>query len=59
MSRLFLLLHSLIGPSLAGAFVIVALTFGLVEARPIILAAAAGFAAGLPIALYLSRRLGG
>ncbi len=59
MSRLFLLLHSVIGPSLAGAFVVIVLVLGLAEARPILLAAAAGFAAGLPIALYLTRRLGG
>jgi len=59
MSRLFLLLHSLIGPTLAGAFVVVILTFGIAEAKPIVMAAAAGFAASLPIALYLTRRLGG
>ena len=57
MSRLFTLLYALIGPSLAGAGVIVVLTMGLVTLKPILIAAAAGFALGLPAAWVVMRRI--
>ncbi|MBU9699945.1 hypothetical protein GU927_019055 [Rhodobacteraceae bacterium HSP-20] len=59
MSRLFFLLYSLVGPSLAGAAIVAVLTAGMVTLKPILLAAAAGFALGLPVALLLARRLQG
>lgn len=55
MSRLFLPLHTLIGPSLAGVFVLVALTFGMAGASPVALILLALASAGLPVALYASR----
>jgi hypothetical protein len=57
MPRLFLLLYSLIGPSLAGTGVIVVLTAGLVTLQPILLAAGAGMLLGLPVAWVVTRRL--
>lgn len=59
MSRLFFLLYSLIGPSLAGTAMIVVLTAGLVTLKAILIAAAAGFVLGLPVAFALARRLEG
>lgn len=59
MSRLFLLLFSLIGPSLAGVGVIAVLTMGLVTLKPILIAAGAGFALGLPVAWAVMRQLAG
>lgn len=57
MTRLFLLLYSLIGPSLAGAGIVAVLTAGMVGLTPILGAAAAGFALGLPVAWAVARRL--
>ena len=47
MSRLFMLMFALIGPSLAGVGVIVVLTFGLVTLKPILAGAALGMALGV------------
>ncbi|WP_434620355.1 CTP synthetase [Tabrizicola sp. M-4] len=57
MSRLFMLLYSLIGPSLAGVGVIAVLTMGMVTLKPILVAAALGFALGLPAAWIVARRI--
>ena len=43
MTRLFPLLYSLIGPSLAGAAIVIVLSAGMVGLDPILGAAAAGF----------------
>ena len=55
MSRLFLPLHTLFGPSLAGACVLLVLTVGMVDATPALLLVLAVFSAGLPIALFATR----
>jgi hypothetical protein len=59
MSRLFLLLFTLIGPSLAGVGVVIVLTMGLVTLKPILAAAAIGFALGVPAAWVVMRQLSG
>ena len=59
MSRLFFLLYSLLGPSLAGTAMVVVLTMGMVSLKPILAAAAIGLAAGIPVALMVARRLEG
>ena len=59
MSRLFFLIYSLIGPSLAGAAIITVLTAGMVTLKAILVAAAAGFVLGLPVAIAVARRLQG
>jgi hypothetical protein len=57
MSRLFMLLYALVGPSLAGAAIIVVLTMGMVGLRPILGAALLGFVLGLPVARAITGRL--
>jgi hypothetical protein len=57
MSRLLLLLYTLIGPTLAGCGVLVVLTLGVFDARAILLAAAAGFALGVPCSWAVMRQL--
>ncbi|MBA4350861.1 MAG: CTP synthetase [Rhodobacter sp.] len=57
MSRLFLLLFSLIGPSLAGVGVIIVLTIGMVTLKAIVSAAALGFALGVPVSWAVMRQL--
>ena len=59
MSRLFFLLYSLIGPSLAGVAIVFVLTMGMVTLKPILVAAAIGFALGLPVSAMVSRQLQG
>lgn len=57
MSRLFMLLFALIGPSLAGAGVIIVLSAGLVTLKPILTAAALGMALAVPVSWAVMRRL--
>lgn len=57
MTRLTALLFSIIAPSLMGVAVIVALTTGNDTLRPILIAAAIGFVAGLPVSWLVARRL--
>ncbi|TGD44280.1 CTP synthetase [Pseudotabrizicola sediminis] len=57
MTRLTALLFSIIAPSLMGVAVIVALTTGNDTLSPIILAAAIGFVAGLPVSWLVARQL--
>lgn len=57
MSRLFMLLFALIGPSLAGVGIIIVLTMGLVTLKPILASAALGLALGVPVSWAVMRRL--
>lgn len=57
MTRLFLLMYSLIGPSLAGVGIIAVLTARLDTLQPILIAAAAGAVLGLPVAWIIARKL--
>lgn len=57
MVRLALILHLLIGSSLAGAAVIAALVLGLDTLKPILVAAAVGFVAAVPASWVVARRL--
>lgn len=57
MSRLFMLLFALTGPSLAGVGVIVVLTLGIVTPKAILGAAALGMALGVPVSWAVMRRL--
>lgn len=57
MTRLFLLMCSLICTSLAGVGVIAVLTAGMVTLQAILLAAAAGAILGLPVAWIVTRQL--
>jgi hypothetical protein len=57
MIRLAMILYSLIATTLAGSFVILALTVGGDTLVPILSAAAAGAIVALPVALLVARRL--
>lgn len=57
MMRLASLLYSIIGASLAGTFIIVALVAGYATTMPIIIAAAAGFIVALPVAYFVAKAL--
>ena len=57
MLRLASLLYSVIGTTLAGTFIIAALVAGLDTARPIIAAAALGFAFALPATFLVARAI--
>lgn len=59
MLRLASLLYSVIGASLAGTFVIAALTMGMDTAKPIIWAAVAGFVVAVPVSYFVARKLNG
>ena len=58
MFRLTLLLFTVIGASLAGTFFVAALTAGLTTTQPIVIAALAGFALGLPASWYVAQQIG-
>ncbi|THD72799.1 CTP synthetase [Thalassobius vesicularis] len=55
MLRLASILYSLISTTLAGTLVIVALTMGFDTLQPILVAAAIGFAAALPVAWLVAK----
>lgn len=57
MSRLFMILYSMIGTSLAGSAVVAALTLGMDTLRPIVIAAALGAALAVPVAWVVARRI--
>ncbi|MFC3169399.1 hypothetical protein [Paracoccus fontiphilus] len=57
MTRLFMLLLSIIMTSLAGIGIVGVLTMGLYDWRSILLAAALGAVIALPVAWLVARRL--
>jgi hypothetical protein len=57
MTRLFTLIYALAGPSLAGAFIVVALTMNMVDLKSILVSAALGFGLGVPAAWIVARQL--
>lgn len=57
MPRLFLIVYAMAAPTLAGSLIVAALVAGLDTLRPIVVAAAIGFAAALPAAWAVARRL--
>lgn len=59
MSRLFMILYSMIGTTLAGSFMVVALTLGLDTLKPVVLSAVAGAVVAIPVAWLVARQLAG
>ncbi len=59
MSRLFMILYSMIGTALAGSAIVVALTMGMVTLKAILVAAALGAALAVPVAWLVARRIVG
>ncbi|WP_407495406.1 CTP synthetase [Pseudooceanicola sp. MF1-13] len=57
MLRLASMLYSLIGTTLAGSLVVVALVMGQDTLRPILIAAAIGFVAAIPVAYAVAKKL--
>lgn len=59
MFRLAAVIYILLGATLAGIFIIAALTVGLDTAQPITYAAIAGFVAALPISWIVAKQING
>lgn len=57
MLRLAMILYSLIGTTLAGSFIVVALVIGQDTLVPIAIAAAAGGVLALPVSWMVARQL--
>lgn len=57
MTRLMLLIYSIAGASMAGTAIVVALVSGFDTLRPILIAAALGFAAALPASWLIARKI--
>jgi len=57
MLRLASMLYSLIGTTLAGSLVVVALVIGQDTLKPILIAAAIGFVLAIPVAYVVAKKL--
>lgn len=57
MLRLTMLLYSIVGTTLAGIGIVVAVTMNLYDFRSIIVAAVAGAVLALPVSWYVARQL--
>ena len=57
MTRLMMLLFSMVATTLMGVGVIIALTTGFGTLKPIVLAAAVGFVLALPVSWLIARKL--
>jgi hypothetical protein len=57
MLRLASILYSLIATSLAGSFIIAVLTMGYGTLQPILLAAAVGAVAALPVSYLVAKKI--
>lgn len=57
MVRLALLLHTVIGTTLMGTAVVIALVTGHDTLTPILIAAAVGFVAAIPVSVLVARAL--
>lgn len=57
LNRLALMLHFVIGTTLMGVFVIIALSMGYDTARPILMAVVAGFVVALPVSWMIARKI--
>lgn len=57
MTRLMMILYSMIGTALAGSGVVVALTTGQGTLQPILIGAACGAALALPVSWWVARQI--
>jgi len=57
MGYLTFFIHIVVGSTLAGTLVMVALINGYVEARPIIIAALVGYAVSIPLSWFIARAI--
>ena len=54
---LFLLVYVVLGATLAGSFMVAALTMGLDTMQPMLYAALAGFVVALPVAWVVAKKI--
>ncbi len=54
---LFLLMYIVLGATIAGSFIIAALTMGMDTLQPIIYAGLAGFVVALPVAWVIAKKI--
>ena len=54
---LFLLVYIFIGATVAGSFMVAALTAGFTTLMPLLYAAIAGFIVGLPVAWVIAKKI--
>lgn len=57
MTRLMMVIFSMAATSLMGVFIVIALTTGMDTLKPILVAAALGFVAAMPVTYFVTRRL--
>lgn len=57
MTRLMMILFSMISTTLMGVFIVAALTMGYDTLNPILIAAAAGFVLAIPVSWWVARQL--
>lgn len=57
MIRLFSLLYTFIGATVAGTFIIAALVMNMFDTRSIVVAAALGFLVGIPVSWVVAKKL--
>ncbi|MEF3046858.1 CTP synthetase [Pseudotabrizicola sp. L79] len=57
MTRLMMLMFTIVSTSLMGAAIVVALTMGLDTLRPILMAAAIGFVVAIPVSWFIARQI--
>lgn len=57
MVRLALILYALIGTTLAGSFMVAALTAGYTTTQPVVLSAVLGFLLGVPASYFVARAM--
>lgn len=57
MTRLMLILFSIISTSLMGAFIVAALTMGFDTLQPILIAAALGFVIAIPASWIVAKQI--
>ena len=57
MTRLMMLMFTIVSTSLMGAAIVVALTMGLDTLRPILMAAAIGFVLAIPVSWFIARQI--
>ena len=59
MTRLMMIIFSMASTSLMGAFIVAALVMGMDTLQPILIAAALGFVAAIPVSWIVARQIAG
>ncbi|GGO28770.1 hypothetical protein GCM10010991_11920 [Gemmobacter aquaticus] len=59
MTRLMMIIFSMASTSLMGAFIVAALVMGMDTSQPILIAAALGFVAAIPVSWIVARQIVG